>query len=78
MKQIRFLHASAIAVSMALLLVSCSSGGEKQSDKMATTDTTATDTSTAMQTPQTAPEEKPGNVMIVEEKGEDYAKGQIS
>lgn len=74
MKQIKFLHASAIAVSMALLFVSCSSGGEKQVDETVTTDSTMNDNSSTMNAPEPAAEVKPGNVMIVKQKVANYAK----
>ena len=74
MKQIKFLHASAIAVSMALLFVSCSSGGEKQVDETVTTDSTMKDTSSAMNAPEPAAEAKPGNVMIVKQKVSNFTK----
>ncbi len=76
MKQIRFLNASAIAVSMAFLLVSCSSGGDSQEE--ATADSLATDSTTVMQNPSPAPAENPGKVLIVKEKVSDYAKWKTS
>lgn len=78
MKQIKFLHASAIAVGMALLFVSCSTGGEKQVDETVATDSIMTDTSSAMKAPEPAAEVKPGKVFIVKQKVANYAKWKAS
>ncbi|MDQ6761028.1 MAG: hypothetical protein M3015_00195 [Bacteroidota bacterium] len=77
MKQKRFLHASAIAVGMAFLLASCSSGGEKQETETATTDSMVTDTTTSMQNSEPATAQ-PGKVLIVKEKVANYAKWKES
>lgn len=77
MKQKRFLYASAIAVSIALLFASCSSGGEKTEDETTTADSMVADSVTPMANSQ--PEAaKPGKVMIVKEKVVNYAKWKES
>lgn len=74
MKQFKFLPATAIAVSMAFLFVSCNSGGEKTTTET-TDDSTAMDTSSAMKNAEPmTPEAKPGNVLIVKHKVANFAK----
>lgn len=76
MKRFTFLHASAIAVSMAFLFISCNSGGEKQTEAT-TTETTAADTSTAMKAPEPAPS-VPSNALILKFKVANFEKWKTS
>ena len=66
MKQFSFSATIAMALSMALFICSCNSGGEKT-----TTDTTV-DTTKKMSEP--APPAKPGNVLVIMHKVANYAK----
>jgi len=71
MKQFKFLPTITLGVSMALLFLSCSSGGEKKVDETVT-DTSAT--TSAVKTPEPAPAAKPGNVLIIQHKVANFDK----
>ena len=71
MKQVRFL-ATSFAVSMLMLLSSCSSSDDKKTEASATTDTAPTTEKAAeTQAPTT-----PSNVMVMQFKVADFAKWQ--
>lgn len=75
MKRFKFLTTVTIALSMALFLSSCGSGGDKKADETAT-DTTAkttTDT-TAVKPPEPTPAPRPFKLLIIRHKVANFAK----
>jgi hypothetical protein len=70
MKQFKLFAPIAVAVSIALFLFSCNSGGDKSAANT-TTDTTAAAT---VKAPEPMPAANPGNVLIIQQKVANYAK----
>lgn len=75
MKHFKFLTTIPVALSMALFLFSCGSGGGNKTDEPAT-DTTAKTTAdtAAVKAAEPAPASKPSNVLVIQHKVANFAK----
>lgn len=74
MKQLKFL--SALVIACAFIFSSC--GGGEKTDKVATTDSTATDTAAKTAAPASTVSTTPENVLVVWHKVSDFAKWKAS
>src|SRR5437868_2349962 len=76
--KIKFLSISPVALSVALFLAACGSGGDKKGDEPVTDSTTATTADTSTTAREPAPASKLSNVLMIRHKVANFTKWKAS